>query len=385
MPGPLRTFAREIPVTSGIKPVRLDYLLAVAAVRRIVRVFTNRLNIIHFINNHIHLYKLSYQFKAWAVLGALMLGFAGLFAAYYPPISGIEDETGFLNQAIVWSRGAVSSEGAGFPCGLHDFIELKGRHVPARHPGRSLLALPLLVLGGTRATFVSGLALHLLATLAGAALLVRLGRSPLWAVLILFHPTLAVYSRTVLADGAAGAGLLLAAFGSRPAPGLRGSGGRTRGHDALLLGARPAARRRLVRPPAGGHRRETLARRGDLPAGGRGGRVHARRLQPRGLRDSERAVYDEPWLFLRRVCRPECDVLCDGLTCPLAWYAVRTAARPLAASLGRARGDRALPRATPVLLLSRCRPGVAGNLGRRPAAPPGSLAALGRQLRGSDR
>ncbi len=213
MPGPLRTFAREIPVTSGIKPVRLDYLLAVAAVRRIVRVFTNRLNIIHFINNHIHLYKLSYQFKAWAVLGALMLGFAGLFAAYYPPISGIEDETGFLNQAIVWSRGAVSSEGAGFPCGLHDFIELKGRHVPARHPGRSLLALPLLVLGGTRATFVSGLALHLLATLAGAALLVRLGRSPLWAVLILFHPTLAVYSRTVLADGAAGAGLLLAALG----------------------------------------------------------------------------------------------------------------------------------------------------------------------------
>jgi len=151
--------------------------------------------------------------KAWTALGALMLGFAALFAAFYPPISGIEDETGFLNQALVWSRGSVSSEGAGFPHGLHDFFEVNGRHVPARHPGRSLLALPLLVLGGLRATFVTGLALHLLATLAGAALLARLGRSPLWAVLILFHPTLAIYSRTVMADGAAGAGLLLAALG----------------------------------------------------------------------------------------------------------------------------------------------------------------------------
>ena len=151
--------------------------------------------------------------KAWAALGVLMLGFAALFEVYYPPISAIEDETGFLNQALVWSRGAVSSEGAGYPHGLLDFIEVNGRHVPARHPGRSLLALPLLLLGGTRAVFVSGLALHLLATLAGAALLARLGRSPLWAVLILFHPTLAVYSRTVMADGAAGTGLLLAAIG----------------------------------------------------------------------------------------------------------------------------------------------------------------------------
>ena len=178
--------------------------------------------------------------KAWASLGALMLGFAALFAAYYPPISGIEDETGFLNQALVWSRGAVSSEGAGFSYGLHDFLEINGRHVPARHPGRSLLALPFLITGGTQATFVSGLALHLLSTLAGAALLVRLGRSPLWAVLILFHPTLAIYSRTIMADGAAGAGLLLAALGvaSRaPVPaGLAvGLAAAMRYHSALAL------------------------------------------------------------------------------------------------------------------------------------------------------
>src|SRR5262249_4414591 len=136
--------------------------------------------------------------------------YAALFAAYYPPVAGVEDEVGFLNQALVWSRGALSAEGAGLPGSLFDFIEVGGRPALARHAGGPLLALPLLALGGVRATFASGLAVHLAMTAAGAALLARLGRSPLWAVLLLFHPTLAVYSRTVLADGAAGAGLLLA-------------------------------------------------------------------------------------------------------------------------------------------------------------------------------
>jgi hypothetical protein len=36
-----------------------------------------------------------------------------------------------------------------------------GRQVATRHPGRSLVALPFLLLGGTRAVFASGLAPHL--------------------------------------------------------------------------------------------------------------------------------------------------------------------------------------------------------------------------------
>jgi hypothetical protein len=139
-----------------------------------------------------------------------MLGYAALFVAYYPPIAGVEDEVGFLNQALVWSRGAVTAEGAGWPDGLGDFMEHHGRHVPTRHPGRSLVALPFLAAGGVPATFASGLLLHLAMTAVGGALLARLGRSPLWAALLLFHPTLALYSRTVMADGPAGAGLLLA-------------------------------------------------------------------------------------------------------------------------------------------------------------------------------
>jgi len=53
--------------------------------------------------------------RDWAALAALMLAYAGLFAAYYPPLPGIEDEVGFVNQPLVWSRGAISAEGAGLP------------------------------------------------------------------------------------------------------------------------------------------------------------------------------------------------------------------------------------------------------------------------------
>lgn len=145
---------------------------------------------------------------AWTALGILMLGYTALFLVYYPPLSGIEDEVGFINQTVVWSRGAISSEGAGLD-DLGDFLLIKGRHVAVRHPGRSLIALPFVAIGGLRAIYLSGLALHLTMTIGGAALLARLGRSPLWAVLLLFHPTLALYSRTMMADAGAGIGLLL--------------------------------------------------------------------------------------------------------------------------------------------------------------------------------
>jgi hypothetical protein len=161
--------------------------------------------------------------REWALLTALMLAYAAIFVAYYPPLPGIEDEIGFVNQALVWSRGAISAEGAGLS-DLADFVPVAGRHVAARHPGRSLAALPFLALGGVRATFVSGLLLHLAMTALAALLLSRLGRSPLWAALLLLHPTLAIYSRTIMADAAAGTGLLLAAVAVTSASPLAGLG-----------------------------------------------------------------------------------------------------------------------------------------------------------------
>jgi hypothetical protein len=169
----------------------------------------------------------------WLALIGLCVVYAGIYAWFYPPISGIEDEIGFVNQALVWSRGAISSEGAGFAevtdfglpgarPHLVDFVAVGDRHYPGRHPGRSLLLLPFLLAGGIRAGFVSGLLIHLATTLIAARLLVRLGRSPVGAALVLFHPTLALYTRTIMGDEAAGGFLLLAALKAM-VPGRRGA------------------------------------------------------------------------------------------------------------------------------------------------------------------
>jgi hypothetical protein len=157
----------------------------------------------------------------WMLLAGMVAVYLALFFYYYPATHGIEDEVGFINQAIVWSHGAVSAESAGFDQ-LSDFIECKGRHVCWRNPGRSLLILPLLMFGGLRAIFVSGAVIHLLLTLTTALTFAKLGRSPLWAALVLCHPTLALYSRTIMGDEPAALGLscALLAFVATNRPGV---------------------------------------------------------------------------------------------------------------------------------------------------------------------
>jgi hypothetical protein len=137
-----------------------------------------------------------------------LLGYVCLFLFYYPPMCGIEDEQGFVNQAIFWSRGALSAEGAGLSSHLGDLMEIGGRHLPIRHPGRSLIALPFYLAGGFHALFLSGMMLQILLTWVLCKALKRLGLDQRFALLGLFHPTLLIYSQTLTADAAAGIGLL---------------------------------------------------------------------------------------------------------------------------------------------------------------------------------
>ena len=132
---------------------------------------------------------------------------------------------------------------------LADFLPVGGRHVGTRHPGRSLAGAA--VPGGSGACARSSrraCCSTCSTTGLAAAVLVRLGRSPLWAALVLFHPTLALYSRTIMADEAAGAGLLLAAWPSTfPGAGAAVGAGLAVGLAATMryhAGARLAARRR---------------------------------------------------------------------------------------------------------------------------------------------
>jgi hypothetical protein len=147
----------------------------------------------------------------WAILVGLLLAYAYLFYVYYPPLAGIEDEVGFINQGIVFSKGSVSAEGAGYQ-GLDDFVLAKGRHVSRRNPGRSLLVAASLPWGGYRSAFVSGAIIHIALVIVAGLIMVSLGYSPLWGALVLFHPTLAIYSRTVMGDTGSGLFLLLALY-----------------------------------------------------------------------------------------------------------------------------------------------------------------------------
>lgn len=173
--------------------------------------------------------------RDWYILAGLMCAYAALFAVFFPPIAAIEDEVGFINQTFVWSKGVVSSEAAGYenpPLG--DFQKWNGRYLATRHPGRSLVALPFFMVLGLPGIFVSGLFLHLAMTWIGGQLLVKLGRSPLWATLLLFHPTLAIYSRTALADSSSGACLLLAALATFSSQGRGVLTGMAVGLSALM-------------------------------------------------------------------------------------------------------------------------------------------------------
>src|SRR5262249_26352880 len=145
----------------------------------------------------------------WTALAILASAFCLLFFLYYPATHGIEDEVGFINQALVWSRGAISAEGAGFES-LQDFVGSGDHHIAWCIPGRSLLILPFLALGGYEAIFWSGMIIHLGLTLVAGLTLQKLQRSPLLALLVLFHPTLSLYSRTIMGDAPAGLFLLLA-------------------------------------------------------------------------------------------------------------------------------------------------------------------------------
>lgn len=145
----------------------------------------------------------------WAGLVLLLLVYTAVYAAYFPRIHGIKDEAGFINQALLWSRGLPPDFDLR-TSPIEDLVFVGGKWVSWRNPGRSLLILPLLPFRSTEVLYGSSLLLHLASTLAAAALLRRLRRSPLWAALVLFHPTLSLYSRTLMADGAAGLCLTLA-------------------------------------------------------------------------------------------------------------------------------------------------------------------------------
>ncbi|MGE0710928.1 MAG: hypothetical protein AB7N76_15960 [Planctomycetota bacterium] len=147
--------------------------------------------------------------QGWWLLLAAIAAYLLAFAVYYPPTHAIEDEVGFLNMSLAWSRGALTEEGAGLGH-LADFDPGPHGRAGWRNPGRPLVTVPFWWLGGYRATFAAGALIHVALTLAAACALRALGRSAGWALLVLLHPTLILYSRAVMSDELGGLGVAAA-------------------------------------------------------------------------------------------------------------------------------------------------------------------------------
>lgn len=137
--------------------------------------------------------------RGWTLLGVSILLYLVGFALWYPPTHAIEDEVGFLNTALIWSKGSLTTEGAGLGELSETQLGPRGR-TGWRNAGRSLLAAPVLAVFGYRASFAVGALIHVLLALVAGLALRRLGRSAAWALLLLWHPSLLLYSRTVMAD-----------------------------------------------------------------------------------------------------------------------------------------------------------------------------------------
>ena len=150
--------------------------------------------------------------RGWALLGGSVLLYLLLFAWFFPPTHGIEDEVGFLNIASIWARGALTVEGAGLEA-LSECEPGPRGHVGWRNVGRPLVTAPFLALGGYRAAFWAGALIHAALALVVALALRRMGRSAAWALLVLWHPTLVLYSRGIMADELGALGLACAAWG----------------------------------------------------------------------------------------------------------------------------------------------------------------------------
>ena len=148
--------------------------------------------------------------KDWAILSFFALLFSIIYNIYYPPISGIEDEIGFINQAILWTHHKLTLDSP-FLDGkfLGDLGEHDGHFLFIRNPLRSFTLMPFIWTNQLGGIFYSSLFIHLTLTLVFAIILHHFLISPTYAIFILFHPTLALYSRTIMADTLAATLILL--------------------------------------------------------------------------------------------------------------------------------------------------------------------------------
>ena len=128
----------------------------------------------------------------------LSLAVAGLWIVWYPPAIAIEDESAYLAHARILARGELTGNR---PTDMTlSMVQTANGAVSKFPPGQPLLLAPTQFGRFWRTGFMVGLMALLGITWLTATLLQRDGRSPLWAALVLLHPTLVLYARTLMSD-----------------------------------------------------------------------------------------------------------------------------------------------------------------------------------------
>jgi hypothetical protein len=137
---------------------------------------------------------------AWA---ALLLA-AALGLLFLPRVLTNSDEIYYAGQARTMLRGRLVPV-AGDPLPVVPGEEAAAVKVPPGWPAVLMLG------GGLRGMFVVALLVHLLGAAAAARMLLRRGAPPVLVVAYLFHPSLFVYSHTLMSDVPMTAALVVAA------------------------------------------------------------------------------------------------------------------------------------------------------------------------------
>lgn len=164
-----------------------------------------------------------------------MGGFALLWVIWYPPAIAISDESAYLTQAQLYSAGKLVADASTRTWAMRE----TDRGWVSRYPPAQSVVLAPTQWFHWRAGFVAPLGFALLATLFCAATLKRSGLPGAWSLLLLLHPAVVLYSRTLMSEALAMLVVAVALWASdpdRPRTAVAG----------LVLGIMPAVREALL-------------------------------------------------------------------------------------------------------------------------------------------
>ena len=164
-----------------------------------------------------------------------MGGFALLWVIWFPSAIAISDESAYLTQAQLYSAGKLVGDASARTWAMRE----TDRGWVSRYPPAQSVVLAPTQWFHWRAGFLVPLGLALLATLFTAAALERSGLPGAWSLLLLLHPAVVLYSRTLMSEALALLVVAVALWASdpdRPRTAVAG----------VALGIMPAVREALL-------------------------------------------------------------------------------------------------------------------------------------------